>query len=268
MGSAEGLHARHAARAGCVLLLAAAFAPRALAQDAGPAAASPVPLPAWLVVEQVLPPAGIPDAWKAVSQDVIPYPRLSASPSSSSPQPPHVELQASDGPHAGLWRFFARREQQPPQAAWQLVVSDHAPYRVTARLYCDEPSGGCRALHESLAWLPAPPPRNEAAAREWLRIVTDGPCEPGPARTPAPRFPPAAMRTEASGTVRVRVAFNACGQVRYASLFSSAGNHHLDRAAVQAARSWRLPLPDGHAGPGQAVVPVRFEIAADAAPAD
>ena len=249
---------------GAVLL--GAMTTAATAQEAAPA--EPKPLPEWLVVGEPLPPSGIPDAWKAVSRGVIPYPRESTSTPQGSTPLPFIELQEAEGEYAGHWRFLASRGRQAPHGAWRLAVSETAPYRVDAQLYCDEASGGCQQLRLGLASLQAPRPLGEAPMADWLQIITAGPCENGPVRMTAPRFPPQALREAAGGRVRVRVAFNACGQVRHASIFESSGHRHLDRAAVEAARSWRVPLPEGHTGPGQGVVPLLFEIQDDTPPAD
>ena len=265
MGWAEDMRGFVPRRAliGAVLLGAMATA---TAQEAAPVV--PSPLPEWLVVAEPLPPTGIPEAWKAVSRDVIPYPRESTSTPQGTTPRPYIELQAAEGDYAGHWRFLASRGRHAPHGAWRLVVSETAPYRVHAQLYCDEESGGCQQLRLGLASLQAPRPLGEAPMADWLQIVTAGPCENGPVRMTAPRFPPQALREATGGRVRVRVAFNACGQVRHASIFESSGHRHLDRAAVEAARSWRVPLPEGHTGPGQGVVPLLFEIQDDTPPAD
>jgi TonB family protein len=267
----------------CAGLLLGALAPAALATlpppataGASSAAIAEAPLPAWLVVAPPRPPAEIRAAWKAVEGDAMPYPRepsrrdnaaAKASGQAVTPMPNFIDLTSLGAGHAGRWRFHAQRRGAGPHAAWHLTVSDAPPYRVNAQLYCNEASGDCEPLRRELALIQAPRPDSEAVMDEWLRIITSGPCEPGPVHMPAPRFPPQALREEARGTVQLRLAFNACGEVKHASVYRSSGSRHLDRAAVQTARSWRTAFPEGVTGPSQGLVSVRFEIDADA-PAD
>ena len=260
-----------AARAIAGIALTGALSAAAFAAQDLPANAPEAALPDWLELAPTMPPSGIPAAWKAISKDAIPYPRepaAGAAPAPGTPSPGFIELRSIDGEFAGHWRFHARRANQPPHAAWRLLVPDTAPYRVQAQLMCDEAAGGCDQLRRELAWLQAPRPDSEPPVADWLRIVTAGPCQPGPVRMTAPQFPPTALREETSGTVRVRVAFNACGEVRHAAIHESSGSRELDRAAVRAARTWRVGVPEGHIGPGQGVVPIRFEVADDSLPAE
>jgi len=254
-----------AALAGLVLAGMAAAAEPA-GDTPAPAAAQPG-RPAWLVVPAPLPPSAIALAWDTVSGGGMPYPRDSdalAAPAPrgtpAAPVPPFVELQAPPGELAGHWRFHARRGDHPPHAAWRLILPEAPPYVVIAQLYCNDPNGGCEALRRELAWLQAPRPTGAATMDEWLAIITAGPCESGPVRMPPPQFPPRALREEARGSVRVLVAHDACGQVRHASVYQSSRSRDLDRAAVQAARRWRIAPPADSSGPGQAVVTVRFDI--------
>ena len=259
--------ARAAIAALAGLALAGTAATAVAAGDSTAATAAPPERPAWLVVPAPLPPSAIARAWDAVSGGDTPYPRDSHAPAPPAPRgypaapvPPFVELQAAPGEFAGQWRFHARRGDDPPHAAWRLTLPESPPYVVIAQLYCDDPNGGCEPLRRELAWLQAPRPDSAATMDQWLAIITAGPCESGPVRMPPPPFPPRALREEASGSVRVLVAHDACGQVRHASVYQSSRNRELDRAAVQAARRWRIAPPAESTGPGQAVVTVRFDI--------
>ena len=258
---------RGSARAALAALAGLALAGTAAAAGVTGSAAATPDLPAWLVVPAPLPPSAISSAWDAASGGAMPYPRDAVAPSPPAPRgypaapvPAFIELQAAPGEFAGQWRFHARRGDDPPHAAWRLILPESPPYVVIAQLYCDEANGDCEPLRRELAWLQAPRPTSAATMDEWLAILTEGSCEPGPARTPAPAFPPRALRDGAGGSVQVLVAYNRCGDVRHAMVYASAGHRELDRAAVQAARRWRIAPPAGSTGPGQAVVTVRFDI--------
>jgi TonB family protein len=237
-------------------------------QDAGPA------LPDWLAVGPPRPPSELAAAWDAVLRSGRPYMtepvgvstmavRLSENPTAPLP---YVELSADDGEYAGQWRFQAREGADLPHAAWRLVLSETPPYRVNVQIYCDDDAGDCLALRRELAQLLPPRPTQQANWAQWLRILTDGPCETGPVHMPAPRFPPMALVRGSEGVVRVALAFNACGEVRDAWVHQSSRSIMLDKAAVNAARRWRVALPADQPGPGQAVVSVRFGIEDDRLP--
>jgi TonB family protein len=255
-------------------LLAACLATAAAASQS--AAVELIVLPDWLVLGPPQPATGLPAAWEGVTRAAMPY--LDATPSAAematrgwvgaAALPPFVELTVSEGEYAGLWRFHAHDGEDQPRAAWRLRLSEAPPYRVTAQLYCDAATDGCMPLQRELAQLAPPRPTQQATVADWLRIITGEPCEPGPVRTPAPDFPPQALRNGIAGTVGVLVAFNACGDVRHASVYQSSRDASLDRAAVRAARSWRVAPPEGTVAPGQAVVRVSFRIPDDIAPSE
>lgn len=250
------------------LLVCALATPAAAVLDAPLPPPSELPLPDWLVPGPTQPSAGLAAAWEGVTRVAMPY--LDATPSAAematrswqgpAALPAFIELHVTEGEYAGMWRFHAREGQAQPQAAWRLRLSEAPPYRVNAQLLCDDAAGGCLALQRELAQIQPPRPSSEATMADWLRIIADGPCEPGPVHMPAPHYPHRALRNDAGGNVRVLIAFNACGEVRHASVYESSRSRDLDSAAVQAARGWRIAPPADSTGPGQAVVTVRFDI--------
>ncbi len=168
-----------------------------------------------------------------------------------------------DGEHAGTWWFFGDEGEKAPASAVRLVLPVAPPYVVRAELYCDDAGGGCDKARQHLSGLPAPRPAHASVLEEWFRIVEHEPCEQGPVRMPAPPYPSSALRIEASGWVKLRIFYNACGQVRYASVHTSSGHPELDLAAVRGTQHWRIPMPEGPPKSGFGLVPIKFELEPD-----
>lgn len=78
--------------------------------------------------------------------------------------------------------------------------------------------------------------------------------------TPAPPFPPSAIRQGHEGTVKVRVKLNANGEPVDVSVEESSGYSELDAAAVKGAYSWRFRprVVDGRNMEDTVVAPVTF----------
>lgn len=84
---------------------------------------------------------------------------------------------------------------------------------------------------------------------------------PVPISTPAPAYPPAALRRGETGTVLVRVEVAADGTPYAVDIARSSRSRALDRAALEAVRSWRFrpAQRDGQAVPGVVQVPIDFK---------
>ncbi|MDG2526609.1 energy transducer TonB [Stenotrophomonas sp. HITSZ_GD] len=84
---------------------------------------------------------------------------------------------------------------------------------------------------------------------------------PIPGQSPAPRYPPAALRRGDQGTVVVRVEVDASGAPGGVALVERSGSRDLDRAAMEAVRAWRFQPAqrDGHAVAGALEIPFDFK---------
>lgn len=76
-----------------------------------------------------------------------------------------------------------------------------------------------------------------------------------------PKYPPAALRSGIGGTVLVRAEIDASGKPVEVKVARRSGNRDLDRAAVNAVRSWRFKpaMRDGKATASVVQVPVDFK---------
>lgn len=100
---------------------------------------------------------------------------------------------------------------------------------------------------------PPPPPPVERAS--------SGPdIAPVPITTPAPNYPPDALRNHESGMVMLRVHVDASGNPYAVDLLQSSRSRSLDRAATQAVKRWhfRPALRGGQPVPGEVRVPISF----------
>ncbi|HVR81037.1 MAG TPA: energy transducer TonB [Luteimonas sp.] len=102
------------------------------------------------------------------------------------------------------------------------------------------------------AAFPAPPPPEPVA-------MAPGD-SPVPIQSPAPRYPPDALRRGESGTVLVRVHVGPDGIPVAVDLVRSSRSRALDRAATEAVRGWRFrpAQRDGQAVNGVVQVPISF----------
>jgi protein TonB len=80
-------------------------------------------------------------------------------------------------------------------------------------------------------------------------------------QTPAPRYPAAALRRGESGTVLVRVEVDTNGMPAGVALVQRSGSRDLDRAAMEAVRTWRFQPAqrDGQAIAASLVIPIDFK---------
>jgi protein TonB len=81
-------------------------------------------------------------------------------------------------------------------------------------------------------------------------------------QTPAPVYPPSAMRRRETGTVLLHVDVGVDGIPTRVQLAERSGSRALDRAAVEAVRRWRFSPAqrDGQPIPSSIVIPVDFNL--------
>lgn len=99
---------------------------------------------------------------------------------------------------------------------------------------------------------PAPPPRPVAP------VATS---QPQPVSSPAPKYPPQALRNGDRGTVMVSAEIGVDGTPSEVGVARSSGSRLLDRAAVDAVRHWRFrpAMADGRPVAGRVQVPISFQ---------
>lgn len=107
---------------------------------------------------------------------------------------------------------------------------------------------------------PAPEPRQEPVERPRPAETASRQARPIPGQTPAPEYPPRALRRGEGGTTLVIVHVGPDGVPTATELAQSSGSRDLDRAAQQAVRRWRFePATDGgRPTVGRVVVPIDF----------
>ncbi|MFD0738299.1 energy transducer TonB [Lysobacter koreensis] len=107
---------------------------------------------------------------------------------------------------------------------------------------------------------PPPVPAAPAPARPPPAPVASSQPQPIAGQTPAPRYPPQALRRGERGTVLVRVEIGPDGVPGAVSVASSSGSRLLDRAAVDAVRRWRFRPAQANGQPtvGSVMVPISF----------
>lgn len=110
---------------------------------------------------------------------------------------------------------------------------------------------------------PAPPPPPAVAQGPAPTPPTLAPgSNPVPIDTPAPRYPPQALRRGETGTVLVRVDVGPDGVPTSTSIVQSSRSRLLDRAALDAVRRWRFRPAQANGRPtvGSVVVPIDFNL--------
>lgn len=107
---------------------------------------------------------------------------------------------------------------------------------------------------------PPPPPAPAEPPPATARDATASQPVPIPGRTPAPRYPPRALRQGESGTVLVRAEIGPDGVPGSVSVARSSGSRLLDRAAVDSVLRWRFQPAqvDGRPTVGSVIVPIEF----------
>ncbi|MGV8942114.1 MAG: energy transducer TonB [Lysobacter sp.] len=106
-----------------------------------------------------------------------------------------------------------------------------------------------------------PPPPTTPATAPTAPIVAITQPIPLAGRTPAPSYPPRALRRGESGTVLVQANIGADGVPTSVTVTRGSGSRLLDRAAVDAVRRWRFQpaLQDGRPTVGTVNVPIEFK---------
>ncbi len=110
---------------------------------------------------------------------------------------------------------------------------------------------------------PSPPPPIAAPVRAPVPSApTTSATRPEPiaGRTPAPRYPPQALRRGERGTVVVRADIGPDGVPTSVSIASGSGSRLLDRAALDAVKRWRFRPAQANGQPtvGTVTVPIEF----------
>lgn len=102
---------------------------------------------------------------------------------------------------------------------------------------------------------PAPAPAEPTPV---AAAPTDRPV-PLPDHSPAPSYPPTALRRGESGTVVVQVDVGIDGSPLDARVIQRSGSRELDRAALDAVRGWRFQPAQSNGQPMQGTLEIPFD---------
>lgn len=120
------------------------------------------------------------------------------------------------------------------------------------------------ARSERMIESPPAPPRPPSAPTPPPAQVAMAPGNaPIPIQSPAPRYPPEALRNGDSGTVLLRVHVGSDGVPVAVDLVRSSRSRALDRAATEAVRRWRFRPAQRAGQPVEGVVQVPISFSAD-----
>ncbi|MBW8808834.1 MAG: energy transducer TonB [Lysobacter sp.] len=136
---------------------------------------------------------------------------------------------------------LAQQQAQQQQAAQQLATQQAADRQAATQRAAEQRAAEQRAAEQRATEqraperpAPAPAPAAAATAPSDLRAVS----------TPAPRYPPEALRAGTSGEVQVEFTVGTDGSVTAARVVRSNPARVFDREAVNAVRKWRFqPVP-------------------------
>jgi len=136
---------------------------------------------------------------------------------------------------------LAQQQAQQQQAAQQLATQQAAERQAATQRAAEQRAAEQRAAEQRASEqraperpAPAPAPAAAATAPSDLRAVS----------TPAPRYPPEALRAGTSGEVQVEFTVGTDGSVTAARVVRSNPARVFDREAVNAVRKWRFqPVP-------------------------
>lgn len=170
----------------------------------------------------------------------------------AKPQDFHFDAKCPGGESSqpsleGRWEFQDPGPAVPPATAIRTTFpGDGSSYKAKVEVYCEADDEACRAQLASAAKMraPAPPePLTNAAWDQWLVLVAAESCTPGPAHRDPPDYPMEQVADGVTGTTVVLILVNRCGESRAVVVEKSSRDRALDRAAVEAARKWRVELP-------------------------
>lgn len=147
----------------------------------------------------------------------------------------------------GRWDFVApvTGERWPASAVHTIDRSTAEHFDVERVVHCAGEAEACDEVRTLARTLPIPRPSfgaDAASSAQWRRFIETRACTPGPMSTPAPAYPPSARMRGHGGSVVLRLLVDPCGQVHDAWVESTSGVTELDRAAVRAARRWRVAM--------------------------
>lgn len=123
-------------------------------------------------------------------------------------------------------------------------------------------SGDIPQIVETAPPAPAPTTAPPGDVSQGGGIVSSDRPTPIAGQSPAPAYPPAALRHGESGTVVLRVDVDTAGQPSAVTLIQRSGSRDLDRAATVAVRRWRFTpaMANGQPIPGSIEVPFEFNL--------
>lgn len=133
---------------------------------------------------------------------------------------------------------LAQQEAQQKQAATQLAASQAAERQAAATREADQRAADQRAADQRAAEQRAAEQR-AAEARQTAAAPSAG-SDLRAVSTPAPRYPPEALRAGQSGEVQVEFTVGTDGSVTAARVVRSNPARIFDREAVNAVRKWRF----------------------------
>lgn len=134
---------------------------------------------------------------------------------------------------------LAQQQQQQQQAAQQLATQQAAERQAATQRAADQRAAEQRAAEQRVSEqrtpTPAPAPERPAPA-----AAAATPSDLRAVSTPAPRYPPDALRAGTSGEVQVEFTVGTDGSVTAARVVRSNPARVFDREAVNAVRKWRF----------------------------
>lgn len=135
-----------------------------------------------------------------------------------------------------------QQQQQQQQAAQQLATQQAAERQAASQREAEQRAAEQRAAEQRAAEQRAAAQR--AASSERAAPAAAAPSELRAVSTPAPRYPPEALRAGQSGEVQVEFTVATDGSVTAARVVRSNPARVFDREAVNAVRKWRFqPVP-------------------------
>ena len=154
-------------------------------------------------------------------------------------------LSVYDGPLQGKWDFQAPGGSlgRWPSIARHIEFANDSPsYKVRITIYCKESADDCRKYTNDTLHISPPKPMRFLQEDGWKEAVGNEPCLPGPVHNEAPEYPHEEMTNGVTGRVVLLALTNSCGDVRDVTVEHTSHSRNLDRAAIKAARQWRVDV--------------------------